>query len=601
MSCTNIDEVNGLLKELPKDIDEAYDNIMKRIETRRKNEATLANQILPWVCCALRPMTMDELQHALATNLPNWKYQEGKVSPHSVMLSVCEGFIIRAPHNDKEVRFLHSTAQDYMAKRLSDYPDIYPDIRTRISGSCVGYLLYNRIKKKLPCDSDKLLERRLKSNPFLFYAACNWGYHLQQYERELSDNAAVLSDQNNPINLALKMLKNDNLLLNLSQITSIPVFKQSNYSMQFPRQVTGLHFAARFGTEKLLQKLIDSLGQQDLHIDALDSYQKTALHIAARQGHSGICKILLSKAADIEATTGDGETPLLGAAMNGDLGAVKLLLEHKADVKMRNKPGGTALHWASLNGNPDVVAQLLDCGADIAAVADAKATVDYGIASVGFDAMVWLLLDKLASAGLKNLLGGTALHWAAFNGHHRVVELLLERKADVNAKNLMGGTSLHAASWNGNEKAVKALLKNGALVSEKTALGNTALREAGLNGNKTVARILLDYGADAAGEGDLAEGLADFGNNYQVAARLAVNGVKIEATDKKEGERVLDQVVKLVAHGNEWAEIMMREMLQKAIDRRDDAKGWSALREVTARGLEALTQLLQSIKKTPSH
>lgn len=58
----------------------------------------------------------------------------------------------------------------------------------------------------------------------------------------------------------------------------------------------------------------------------------TALHHAARKGHTGITPLLLDEGADIEAKDAHGFTPLHHACDGGHEEAAKLLAEEGADV-----------------------------------------------------------------------------------------------------------------------------------------------------------------------------------------------------------------------------------------------------------------------------
>lgn len=645
------DQYEEMLKRIEKQTDDPEDR-------------DIANMVLNWICSAPRQMSLIEVQYSLAIEAPAWDVNTEKLYLESTLISLCAGFLVlrdddkvvqRAGRQsvlpeDRIVEFVHSTAQDHIQKRLQSYPGT---IR-RMAEVCIGYLGNGKLDRPT-CESDDDLMERLKLNRFLLYAACNWGHHLRLYEdhpesevkkpepgflakalRGLTTmilGSPKLPAPETPTGMALDMLGREEVLLNLSQLMHIPAYKQSGFSQRFPQRMTALHFAAGFGVVGLAQRLLEINSSKFLNVDeelrlenivpddskanlatttkdsggkinymdAKDTYMKTAMHVAARRGHAKIVDTLIEHGAKIEETTGDGETPLLSGAMNGDLRVVKVLLSKGADVHRKNKPGGTALHWASLNGNPKVIAELLKYGANVSEIADAEATVNYGIESIGFDAMVWLLLDRLASAGLQNLLGGTPLHWAAFNGRLEVVELLIENGADVHVKNAFGGTPLHAAAWNGNEYVVEELIKKNASISDKNALEVTPLREACLNGHATVANVLLRSGADAGVEPELIGDADDFDDKADLAETMAEKGLQIQEADTTQGERVLKAVVTHVARDKPLEAFFMQMKLQEAIEKRDDAEAWSALREMTAKGFEALTTLLSSIEQSPPH
>ena len=117
----------------------------------------------------------------------------------------------------------------------------------------------------------------------------------------------------------------------------------------------------------------------------------TALHIAAREGHLEVVRLLLQAGADKDASNGDGLTALHFAARPGHSEVVRLLLEAGADKDAATTHGVTvtALHIAAQEGHLEVVRLLLEAGAD-------KDTADTN--------------------------GWTALHFAAEDGHLEVCD-----------------------------------------------------------------------------------------------------------------------------------------------------------------------------------
>ena len=54
------------LKSLPKELDKTYDHAMERIRSQDTEHACIAKQVLAWLSHAYRPLSVKELQHALA-------------------------------------------------------------------------------------------------------------------------------------------------------------------------------------------------------------------------------------------------------------------------------------------------------------------------------------------------------------------------------------------------------------------------------------------------------------------------------------------------------------------------------------------------------
>ena len=62
-------------------------------------------------------------------------------------------------------------------------------------------------------------------------------------------------------------------------------------------------------------------------VDMVDGAGKTALAVAAEEGHVQIVKLLAQHKADVKKPSSNGETPLLLAARNGHMEVVAFLYE----------------------------------------------------------------------------------------------------------------------------------------------------------------------------------------------------------------------------------------------------------------------------------
>src|SRR5205809_1003504 len=81
---------------------------------------------------------------------------------------------------------------------------------------------------------------------------------------------------------------------------------------------------------------------------------RTALHLAAENGHGAVVQLLLKEGADIEAKDESGYTALSMEAKSGNKAIVQLLLEEGADIASENNMGKTALHVAAEWGHEAV-------------------------------------------------------------------------------------------------------------------------------------------------------------------------------------------------------------------------------------------------------
>ncbi|XP_034425787.1 caskin-2-like isoform X3 [Hippoglossus hippoglossus] len=131
------------------------------------------------------------------------------------------------------------------------------------------------------------------------------------------------------------------------EVSEMLLQHQSNPCMTNKAKKTPLDLACEFGRLKVTQLLLSSnmvtaLLEGDGGLDSLDSPSTTPLHLAARNGHKDIIKLLLKAGIDINRSTKAG-TSLHEAALYGKTEVVRLLLDAGINVNMRNTYNQTAL------------------------------------------------------------------------------------------------------------------------------------------------------------------------------------------------------------------------------------------------------------------
>lgn len=144
-----------------------------------------------------------------------------------------------------------------------------------------------------------------------------------------------------------------------------------------------------------------------------DTKGMTCLHLAARQGHPDLIKLLLNTGKfDMNEKDDGGWTPIMWAAEDKHRDATQLLIEQGANVHIRDEELNTPLHWAALSGNLEVCRLLLEAHADINSL---------------------------------NIFKETSLHIAAREDCYNCVQLLVSRGANIYIKNKDGQTPLTVA------------------------------------------------------------------------------------------------------------------------------------------------------------
>ncbi|KAJ7250208.1 hypothetical protein C8J57DRAFT_1667731, partial [Mycena rebaudengoi] len=451
--------VREALKNLPTDLEHTYNEAMDRIEAQSQDDRNIAKRVLIWIANAKRPLSVAELQEAIAIE-PGTKTldRDGLLDP-DIFLSVCAGLVV-INHADGSVRFIHYTTQDYMDGVQTSK---FPSTQTEIAQGCLTYLLYDDFLQ-LP-DLDYKLRALVQEHTLLDYSFRYCLIHAAgQPELMLQDMILAFLAQ------ASRWL--GNLWSFIQRIKQYPPSPWDIYHGN-EKLSTGLFFSSLFNLQETAKYLL-------AHDTSIQDQQK---------GQS-----------------------LLGAALSGSLGIVQLLLDQGVNVNAESGSYGSALHAASREGHEAIVQLLLNRGAEMNVVDEFYGTALQAATMKGHEAVVQLLLNKGADVNAQGGYYGNALQAASREGHEVVIQLLLDRGADVNAKCKFFGNALQAASSNGHEAAVQLLLNQGANMNAQGGRFGTALQAASFYGQEAVVQLLLNKGAEVNTQG------GEYGNALQAAS-----------------------------------------------------------------------------------
>ncbi|KAI9490772.1 ankyrin repeat-containing domain protein [Zychaea mexicana] len=95
------------------------------------------------------------------------------------------------------------------------------------------------------------------------------------------------------------------------------------------------------------------------------------LHLAARQGHVELCRMLARNRDDLDVPDKyNSWTPLFWAASDGHAECVRILIEAGCKVNLKDEYGKTALYYAAWEGQMECVQLLIDAGCEVEPVLD---------------------------------------------------------------------------------------------------------------------------------------------------------------------------------------------------------------------------------------
>ena len=273
---TNVRGLRNELTRLPRRLDQTYDEALSRIHGQTVEEKDLAMLALTWVFCALRPLTILELQHALATRPGDKEFDEEGLVDESLLMSVTAG-LITLDAQSQIVRLVHFTVQEYFKRTREKW---FPEADIYITKVCLGYLSF--------------ADRNEVEYSLISYARDHWGHHaVGEPDERIGD-------------LIVDFLSDEHIL-----------------STHF--HSPGLPFAADLELIRITRKFLKSGVPSDLE----NGYPMTALQIATGAGHEAVARLLLDFSANTDHRSSFlQQTAISVATFRGYIDVMQSLLAH---------------------------------------------------------------------------------------------------------------------------------------------------------------------------------------------------------------------------------------------------------------------------------
>ncbi len=505
------------LEELPGDLDATYERILQKIPAVNR---VYTHRLLQCLSVAARPLEVEEIAEVLAIEFDvmggipkltedfRWENQEQAV------LSACSSLAVIVNYRgSRRVQFSHFSVLEFLSSdRLANsessalsYYYIQPEsAHTVMAQACLGTLL--RL-------GDHMDKGTIESYPLADYAGEFFAAHAKVGEVLSKINKGVdnLLDPDKPhFNtwLWLQSFDWDSQYFDLNPDSSSGFGDQysdqsnSEYPI-YPPRVSPLYYTLLFGHTCLAKYLIRTRPRD---LGATDTYDRTAMHIAAFKSDFDVVQMLVDTAhITVGFRDNQGCTPLHYAMHDGDQESqedvsrcVELLLERGADVEARNNRGSTPLHLAASNMSEKIVRLLIRNGAKINLQNNKNQTALHKASRHGHLDIVRLLLDHKADIDLQDNHGSTPLHLAIYHMSREAVQLFLDHAADVTLRNDKGQAVLHQALQRGHPDIIQLILSGANVDADavdndgSTPLYLAASEAEVLSG----AQLLLDHGAN---------------------------------------------------------------------------------------------------------
>jgi ankyrin repeat protein len=529
---TSVASLRTCLADLPSTYEKAYEITFERVLGQPDSIVNLAKRVLNWVLHAKRPLTMLELQHAIAIKLASKIIDPESLESSKLTLASCLG-MISLSKVDNCVTIVHSTARQFLItneQELSDRPQL------DIARTCLEYLTYDEISSG-PCESVASLRQRLARMPFLDYCARAWGHHVRQFQEALWNELVTV-------------LCSPPLCASAWQVLHYQQLEDEEASEEIfllqSRNPHRLHVAAFWGFAGLIDRSSWELSEKNF--SPVDSHGWTPLHWAASMGNEESAKSLLNQRVNINAPDTNGWTPLTFAVVKGHSNVVKLLLSRGADRNTLDTLKLSPEQWASICSHDDILQllreteeppgidktkiwhnqeeqtwmvsiQRLEASIDPRELDDALSQCERKMEELGtfeqnprFIEMdnrpeIWGTLVKMdyhhwevdqSKVGLSISLRKRILELAILQEKLSIVKLVVQNDTRI-AKDLprgavgrYGRTLLHTAAYGTGPSIAAFLLQSGADGSIRDELGRTPLHLAAAYGSLEVVQVMIE-------------------------------------------------------------------------------------------------------------
>ena len=383
-----------------------YDESLKRIkEQDNEDDVELAMRTFSLICCATRPLAIEEVLSALAVEADDAEFDSEALPRLEFVLGATAGLIVVSQDENNHgqqietMRLVHFTLQEYFE---ANREQLFPTMQLDISRTCLTFMNSIDIQAQYTRGGVPDFPK------FFFYAICSWGHHLRYVEADL-------------IEQALQFIRNDEQR-KYCMLIAADKERNSFWQRVYDTDCSPLAVASVWGLELVLKKLLESYD-----INSNGGGSVSPLILAAAEGHIASAKLLLRAGADVNLKwSKESDSPLQAAMQSNSLSMVYLLIEHGANVNEKEScesPLHTAL---GARCDESIIKLLLRKGAKVDARAEQGITPLHVAAGYCEADVVRLILDAGANPEAVDVKGITPLQMVPVT-HRDVVRLLVLR------------------------------------------------------------------------------------------------------------------------------------------------------------------------------
>lgn len=207
---------------------DAYKEAWYRLNAQPEEHRNLARQTIAILLTARRPLSVEELRHALSVDIEDEQVDdEEDMRNIEDILATCVGLVTADPGSNI-VRLVHKSTQDYFSRHRSEF---FPDAEGFIGRICA---IYRRAKCSEP-----------QNAPFYDYADTNWWSHLAQATTDQQLEITDLEPQ------STRHLGHSKLAAELGVLLGVEAFSSD------PSLYSTMLGACKAGNQSLLEGLLD--------------------------------------------------------------------------------------------------------------------------------------------------------------------------------------------------------------------------------------------------------------------------------------------------------------------------------------------------------